>query len=250
MTPLRVVDSGLRGARANMAMTAALLAARAEGRIPDTLRFFRFPPCVLIGRHQDPAAEIDLEQAAGIELARRPTGGGAVYIDDRQLCWEVALACQAPLDHLTGDLCRAVAVGLSGLGVACSFAPANDIEAAGRKICGTAGLVRGGAALLHGTLLLDADIDSMVRLLTPPAAKLARHGAATIAQRVTGLAALLGGVPSFAAARAAIAEGIASLGFSPYPGTLTDHEETCAAQLRAGPLGSDAFLWNGDVDAD
>jgi lipoate-protein ligase A len=250
MTALRVLDTGLRGARANMAFGAALVEGRRQGTLPCTLRFFRFPPTVLIGRHQRLEAEIDLSRCRGVELARRMTGGGAVYIDERQICWELVTESPLPLHEATERICRAVAIGLSGLGVNARFRPGNDIEAGGRKICGTAGWVEGGVQLLHGTLLLDADIGRMAEILTPAADKLARHGASGVAERVTSLKALLGTVPSFDATMAAVTEGVASLGFSPYPGVASHEEERAAASLLAGAMGSEDFTWKGILDAD
>ncbi|OAN50540.1 lipoate--protein ligase family protein [Magnetospirillum moscoviense] len=250
MTQLRVIDSGLRGARANMAFGAALVSGRRRGTSPDTLRFFRFPPTVLIGRHQSLTAEVDLSRADGVELARRLTGGGAVYIDPRQICWEVVMAARAPLPEMTAHVCEAVASGLERLGVAARFRPGNDIEVAGRKICGTAGYAEDGIMLLHGTLLIDADIARMADVLTPPADKLARHGAGGVAERVTSLRAILGQVPSFEAVKDAVTNGMASLGFTPYAGEIASPEEQDAAQLLAGPLGGEHFLETGDLDAD
>jgi len=249
MTPLRVIDTGLRGARANMAFGAALAAGRRRGP-PDTLRFFRFPPAVLIGRHQSLAAEIDLTRIDGVELARRPTGGGAVYVDDRQICWELVTAGDVPLSETTARVCGAVAAGLSGLGMVARFRSGNDIETGGRKICGTAGLVDGAVQLLHGTLLLDADLDRMAEILTPAADKLARHHAVGVAGRVTTLRHVLGRVPSFAEAMAAVTRGVAGLGFAPFTGEVSAAEEDEAARRLAGPLGRDAFTWTGEMDAD
>lgn len=249
MKALRVIDSGLRGARANMALGAVLAQGRQSGGV-DCLRFFRFPAAILIGRHQNLRAEVDISATHGVELARRLTGGGAVYVDPRQLCWEVVLKTALPLDLLTAQICQTVAAGLSGLGVAAAFSPGNDITVAGRKICGTAGFVDGGVVLLHGTLLLDADIAAMTRVLTPSADKLGRHGAAAIADRVTDLAALLGAAPSFDAARRAISAGMAALGFSPYADRVSEAEEILATRALAGFIGSDAFVETGESDAD
>ena len=52
MSSFRVIDTGLRRARANVAFDQAIIEAHKAGEIPDTIRFLRFPRCVLIGRHQ------------------------------------------------------------------------------------------------------------------------------------------------------------------------------------------------------
>src|ERR1019366_6039550 len=74
--PFRVIATGLRGGRANTAFDQALIEARRESRIPDTIRFLRFRPSALIGIHQFLSHEIKLDycNAHGIETVRRITG--------------------------------------------------------------------------------------------------------------------------------------------------------------------------------
>ena len=48
----RVIDTGLRDGREQIAFDQALVDLHQAGEIPDTIRFLRFPPTVLIGRHQ------------------------------------------------------------------------------------------------------------------------------------------------------------------------------------------------------
>ena len=50
--PFRVLDSGVIEGRLNIAIGQALVESRQAGKSPDTLRFLRFPPTALIGRHQ------------------------------------------------------------------------------------------------------------------------------------------------------------------------------------------------------
>ena len=58
-----------------------------NGSIPDSIRFLRFPPTVLIGRHQALSQEVQVAycQKNNIGIARRITGGGAIYFDEGQL---------------------------------------------------------------------------------------------------------------------------------------------------------------------
>ena len=89
--PFRIIDTGVREGRANIAFDAALIEERQADRVPDTIRFLRFPPTALIGRHQDLSREIDHDFCAenGIGTVRRVTGGGAIYLDEGQLGWEL-----------------------------------------------------------------------------------------------------------------------------------------------------------------
>ena len=69
----RVIDTGLRSGRENIAFDQALIDGRLADHIPDTIRFLRFPPTALVGRHQDLRREIKLEHcnANGVGVARR-----------------------------------------------------------------------------------------------------------------------------------------------------------------------------------
>ena len=163
MQPWRLLDTGQRSAAENMCLDEAILMARAEGVIPNTLRFLEFRPgCVLVGYHQDPDSEIraDFCRQAAIEVNRRITGGGALYFGDGVLGWEfIADKESGPRDVLAlyRKLCTATIEGLRILGVDASFRPVNDIEVEGRKISGTGGTEVRGAFLFQGTLLVDLD---------------------------------------------------------------------------------------------
>ena len=89
--PFRVIATGLRGGRANIAFDQALIEARREEKIPDTIRFLRFRPSALIGIHQYLSHELKLDycKAHGIETVRRITGGGGLYFDEGQIGWEL-----------------------------------------------------------------------------------------------------------------------------------------------------------------
>src|SRR5512142_2995676 len=91
MPEFRVIDTGLREGRRQIAVDQAMIDARKAGEIPDTIRFLRFPPTALIGRHQALSREVQLEycRAHGIGVVRRITGGGAIYFDEGQLGWEL-----------------------------------------------------------------------------------------------------------------------------------------------------------------
>ena len=52
MDRLRVLDTGVIEGRLNIALGQAIIEAHQAGHVPDTLRFLRFPPTALIGRHQ------------------------------------------------------------------------------------------------------------------------------------------------------------------------------------------------------
>ena len=102
MRAVRVLDTGVRTGRENVAFDQALIEARNAGRVPETIRFLRFRPCALVGLHQMLSHEVRLEYCArhGIQVGRRITGGGGLYLDEGQLGWELALERRG----LGGDL--------------------------------------------------------------------------------------------------------------------------------------------------
>lgn len=73
MTALRVIRDEGFGARRNIALTAAMAELHGEGCMPDTLRIYRYPRAVLLGRNQETAAVIDLAECHGAYQTWRAT---------------------------------------------------------------------------------------------------------------------------------------------------------------------------------
>ena len=251
MTALfRVIDTGVREGRANIAFDPALIELRQQDKVPDTIRFMRFPPTALIGRHQDLSREIDLDycESNGIGTVRRVTGGGAIYLDEGQLGWELvfhrASLGIANLPDLAAAICNAAAAGLRELGVKAKFRPRNDIEVDGRKISGTGGFFDGDILIYQGTVLIDMNAAQMVRALNIPAAKVAKHDLDSAEDRVVTLKELLGDdLPDMETIKAAMVRGFASvLGISAENGEITEAEETLAQQDVDEEIGGDEFL--------
>jgi lipoate-protein ligase A len=246
--PVRVIDTGLRGARENVAFDQALIDAHEAGRIPETIRFLRFRPSALVGLHQILGHEVRLAYCArhGIEVGRRITGGGGLYLDEGQIGWELVLergALGADLATAAARICRAAAAGLQRLGVPAEFRPRNDIEIHGRKVSGTGGFADGRTLFFQGTLLVEFDPARMIEVLRVPVEKLARRELDDARRRVITLAEALGRVPTFAEVQAALLEGFREhLGLEPHWGVPTDYEEQLAARLHDEELGTETFV--------
>ena len=249
-TPFRVIDTGVRGGRANVAFDQTLIAARQEGRIPDTIRFLRFRPSALIGMHQILSHEVRVDhcRARGIEIGRRITGGGGLYLDEGQIGWELvfdrASLGIADLAAATQRICEAAALGLRKLGVPARYRPRNDIEVDGRKISGTGGFFEGNTLFYQGTLLIDFDPTEMIAALKVPVEKLAKRELSSARQRVVSLRELLGDhVPGLDAIYNALLEGFAEgLGIAPDWGAIDRFEEALADRLYREEFGTDAFV--------
>jgi lipoate-protein ligase A len=246
----RVIDTGLRPTRLNIAFDQAMIEAHQAGRIGDTIRFLRFPPSALIGRHQALSQELRLDhcRANGVEIARRITGGGAIVMVPGILGWELVFARATlaidSLGELARRICEAAAHGLSSLGVDARYRPRNDIEVDGRKISGTGGFFDGDTLFYQGTVLVDFDPAGMVAALNVPQEKLAKRALDSAAQRVVTLRELLGErAPSLERVQAALVAGFAEkLGLAPEPGVAAGHEEAAARRIHDEEIGTDAFV--------
>ncbi len=255
--PFRVIDTGVREGRANIAFDAALIALHKAGEIPDTIRFLQFRPTALVGRHQALSQEIRLDYCRdhGIGLARRITGGGALYMDEGQFGFELVFHREtlglASLGDLARAICEAAAAGLRRLGVAANYRPRNDIEVDGRKISGTGGFFDGDTLFYQGTLLVEMDASRMLAALNVPAAKLAKRGLDTAERRVVTLQEL---APEAARSpdevKNALLAGFAErLNIAPSRGSIDPREEALAQQFFDEEIGTEEFLREIDAPA-
>jgi len=213
----RFLDTGCRSAAENMALDDVILECRARNVVPDTIRFLQFdPPAVLVGYNQAVEHEVRVEfcRSKGIDINRRLTGGGAIFFDKKSLGWEVIaskLGVHQPLFHLEEfyrKMCLGTILGLKKLGVQADFRPKNDIEIDGRKISGTGGTERDDAFLFQGTLLVDFDVDTMIRALRIPVMKLRDKEVRSVRERVTCIKWELGRLPSLEEIKQALREGV------------------------------------------
>jgi lipoate-protein ligase A len=183
----RLLEAGGSGAYLNMAIDEAVFRSVASGSSPGTLRFYGWrSPAVSLGHSQVPGDVLDLRECAmlGIEVVRRPTGGGAILHGD-----ELTYSISAPADGLPfgGNLMEVyrmisgwIASGLRGLGVdaviqpevrgfkqtgACFLrASSYELTARGRKIAGSAQRRTREAFLQHGSIPFSFDTGTHERI--------------------------------------------------------------------------------------
>ncbi len=165
----------------NLAMEEKLL----DSAEPDSLYFYLWQNknTVVIGKNQCASDECNLTlmKKDKITLARRSSGGGAVYHDLGNLNFTFI----APNKFFDKRLqLEVVQKALGEFNLKSNFSGRNDLLLDGYKISGQAYLERGEYSLHHGTLLVDVDIDALGKYLKLDEAKLKTHGVKSHKQRV------------------------------------------------------------------
>ncbi|MDH3745544.1 MAG: lipoate--protein ligase family protein [Acidobacteriota bacterium] len=191
-----LVDDGVDAAR-GLAVDEALTALYGRNHTNSeeaTLRLYTYQPhCALVGRYQSLEDEVDLDRCAarGVQVGRRPTGGGAIIMGPAQLGVAVVRrSCpeKSPRETLR-DHAGGVIAGLEALGIEARFRSKNDLEVEGRKIAGMGLYLHpDGGFLFHTSVLVDLDIELMLDVLRIPGAKLLDKPALRIGERVTTVA--------------------------------------------------------------
>lgn len=157
---------------------------------------WRNSPSVIIGLNQNAYTEVDLNylKTNGIALARRVTGGGAVYHDLNNLNYTI-VGRSEDLDRDFPGYLSLVADALRSLGVPAELTGRNDILVEGRKCSGYAKRVYKDRLMVHGTLMFDVDIAAMTAALSAPGSKFSSKGIASVRSKVANLREYL---PQFA----------------------------------------------------
>ena len=212
-------------------------------------------PSVIIGLNQSAYAEVNLPylQEKGILLARRVTGGGAVYHDlqnlnytitgrirDLEALWaeegtspgafaRIGSRSDAEGDVSSSAYVETMARALRALGVPAELSGRNDILVEGRKCSGYAKRMSKDRIMIHGTLMYDVDIDTLTKALAVPGSKLSAAGVASVRSRVANLKDYLPQFPDIQAFKNALQELLAG-----------DDEEICLTDDQLAQIEADA----------
>ena len=181
---------------------------------------WRNRPSVIIGLNQNAYSEVNLGylNANGITLARRVTGGGAVYHDLQNLNYTIVAPlpchperCPEPVEGRSeGSTPVPIVEALRQLGVPAELTGRNDIFVEGRKVSGYARRVSKRQEIIHGTLMYDVDLDTLTHVLDTPESKLNAKGIGSVKSRVANLKDYLPGFKSLDEVQAALQDILAS----------------------------------------
>ena len=156
-----------------------------------TLYLWRNSDTVVIGRYQNPWTECrtGAMEKDNVYLARRQSGGGAVYHD----LDNTNFTFLAGVDDYDPQLGFAmISRALESFGINCIVSGRNDLvvdwEGEERKFSGSAFRKLSDRAFHHGTLLINTDLSRLNNYLTPPKKKLEAKGVKSVRSRVINLA--------------------------------------------------------------
>ena len=151
-----------------------------------TLFLWRNSETVVIGRSQNPWVECktDKMEQDNVFLARRQSGGGAVFHD----LGNTNFTFLSPKDDYDQTANFTIIINsLKSLGIKATLSGRNDMQVGDKKISGSAFKHAIDRSFHHGTLLVNADMQKLDDYLNPHPLKLQAKGIKSVRSRVANL---------------------------------------------------------------
>lgn len=141
---------------------------------------------IVVGKNQSASAECRVDEfiSNGGHIARRRSGGGAVYHDLGNLNFSIISLTSNAKCVRYQDLIKNA---LLEFDIRADFNGRNDLLVDGKKFSGNAKYTDGEVLCQHGTILISSNVEKMKRFLTPAQEKLNRNHIASVASRVMNL---------------------------------------------------------------
>ena len=248
MNRWRLLKPQTADAYTNMAVDEAIMKARIENRVPNTLRFYMWnPSAVSIGRFQKLADQVHVENCRkhGVDIVRRISGGGTVFHDSTgEITYSITakladLGCKSlDMPSAYQKICSGLNEAVNILGADAEYRPPDpkrcpNLAIRGKKISGNAQTCKKGVLLQHGTFLLDIDHTRMFTFLKVPWAKTLDDVLKVSKRKLTSARDELGTKFSTEEAYKALVVGFEkALNAKFVEGNLTEYEQKLAEKTR------------------
>ena len=238
--PIRFLDFEFQDPNLNLALDEALFQLVGEGKSPETLRFWRNPPSVVLGANQTVTDEINIPSCKQykVEITRRFTGGGTVFHDLGNLNYSIVLKRENPLvsaDILDfyRQISQGAIEGLRKLNVEIEFKPPNILQIHKLKIAGAAGRYGKKAVIFHQSILVKSDLKTLKSVLKNKPRYLGKHrGVQSIRSEVANLSDFTKEKISLPQIKNLVMNGyVKSFHWILKPSALTHEERDLAQQL-------------------
>lgn len=159
----------------------------------DIFMLWQNSPCIIVGKHQNTLAEINIDyvERNNLSVVRRISGGGAVYHDTGNLNFTFIQ------NGTEGDMVnfrkftRPIIDALARLGLAAKFEGRNDITIEGKKVSGNAEHVFKNRVLHHGTLLFSSELSELQNALKVQPGKFRDKSVKSVRSRVANISGFL-----------------------------------------------------------
>lgn len=176
----------------NLALEKYLFELCEKEQIP-ILYLWQNDNTVVVGRNQNIYTECNLDYVSqnNIKIARRTTGGGAVFHDKGNLNFSFIVPKHLFNISFTTNL---ILKALNSVGVAAERNGRNDICLFGNKISGNAYYSSEKAGLHHGTILFKQNLDKMASVLKVSDKKLSKKGIKSVRARTADIASFFSNV--------------------------------------------------------
>ena len=150
-------------------------------------------PAVIIGKNQLLENEINLDalETYGVDVFRRPSGGGAVFSDPGCIKYSF-ISNSMTKDEMYVKSLTLIKDFLETFGIKAEFTGRNDLTVDGYKFSGNAYYQTKLGKALHGTILYDTDMTVLSKVLNPSKEKLQSKGVTSVRSRVTNLKDFVG----------------------------------------------------------
>lgn len=153
------------------------------------LIFWQNDNSIIVGKFQNTVEEINVPYVSrnGIRVARRLSGGGAVYHDMGNLNFTIITSAHDIESINLHAFSMPLKKTLQEIGIDAQISGRNDVLIDGKKFCGQSQYIKDGRIMHHGSILFHSDLRVLSQALKVSDDKIISHGHKSVRSRVTNI---------------------------------------------------------------